>query len=100
VVDHIKRMDEASMDYPIIMTPDGQILDGYHRILKALYTGNVELEAYKLDEFPAKGEVVSIPHVKHEAGLTVLKKFFQILYKNFEISTKASVAKINHPSNK
>lgn len=47
--DNIKRMREADLDYPILMTSKHQIIDGYHRFLKAIKKGDKEIKAYILE---------------------------------------------------
>jgi hypothetical protein len=34
-IDHYDRALEADLSYPLILSPEGQILDGNHRLLKA-----------------------------------------------------------------
>ena len=36
VVDHVRMIEEADMSYPIILGFDGRVMDGMHRIAKAL----------------------------------------------------------------
>ena len=35
-VDHIKRVNKAKLKYPIILDDQGRIMDGYHRVAKAI----------------------------------------------------------------
>lgn len=46
VVDHIKRIQEADLAAPIILSADGKLLDGFHRVAKAYYL--------EIDTLPAK----------------------------------------------
>lgn len=39
IMDHSDRVDKADLTYPIIVTPDGCIADGVHRLVKCLWTG-------------------------------------------------------------
>ena len=51
-LDHIRRVSTANLDKPIILGPGGVILDGRHRITKALLLDVRELPGYKLDRLP------------------------------------------------
>jgi hypothetical protein len=39
VVDHAQLMDAADLSFPVILAADGRIMDGMHRIAKALMLG-------------------------------------------------------------
>ena len=47
--DNIQRMKEADLSYPIFMTSKFQIIDGYHRFLKAVQENNTYIKAYIFD---------------------------------------------------
>jgi len=38
-IEHIKRVKDCDLVHPIILSPDGRIMDGVHRICKALIEG-------------------------------------------------------------
>ena len=46
VVDHIKRIQDADLTCPIILSAEGKLLDGFHRVAKAYQLG--------IDVLPAK----------------------------------------------
>lgn len=48
----VKRMQEADLNYPIIQAPDGWIMDGYHRIAKAILEGHTTIKAVRLPVLP------------------------------------------------
>ncbi len=48
VVDHARRMDEADLALPIILASDGQVLDGMHRVAKAVLLGRATVLARRL----------------------------------------------------
>ncbi|MEF3309978.1 GNAT family N-acetyltransferase [Paenibacillus sp. GYB004] len=52
VAKHCKRIVEADMSYPIIVTADGLLVDGGHRLAKALLNGQTEIDAVFLDALP------------------------------------------------
>ena len=49
---HYKRITEADLSKPIILRSDGYIMDGWHRIIKALYKGEKILPAKKFINDP------------------------------------------------
>lgn len=52
ILDHSRRVEEADLAYPIILTPDGHIADGYHRVIKAYRLGHPDIMAVRLHEMP------------------------------------------------
>lgn len=48
---HIKHVNEASLDYSIILDSKGCILDGRHRICKALMLGHKKIKAVRMKEY-------------------------------------------------
>ena len=64
---HARDIYDADLTYPIILSPTGEVLDGWHRICKAFLLGLAELDAVQLTTLPAyrwrvlpTGEEVSI----------------------------------------
>ncbi len=49
---HSKRIDKCSLDHPIIQAPSGWILDGWHRICKAILNGDETIKAKRLKFLP------------------------------------------------
>src|SRR5690242_11429112 len=43
VVDHAQRIADADLTVPVILASDGQVLDGMHRIAKALLRGRTSI---------------------------------------------------------
>ena len=52
MVMHMKTVNDADLNYPIILDEDGEIMDGRHRIMKALLTGAETIKAVRFDENP------------------------------------------------
>lgn len=52
-----KRVQECSLDYPIILDDYGQIADGYHRLCKAILEGKETIKAIRLLEMPAPDRI-------------------------------------------
>ena len=48
-VQHMKSVMEADLDYPIILNEDGCIIDGRHRLCKALYLGEKTIKARRFN---------------------------------------------------
>jgi hypothetical protein len=43
VVEHFGLMAEVDLSYPIILGPDGRVMDGMHRIARALLEGREKI---------------------------------------------------------
>lgn len=54
-VAHCKRTNEADLSFPIILSPCNFILDGKHRLAKALITGQETIKAVRFKELPDCG---------------------------------------------
>jgi hypothetical protein len=50
IVDHIRLVTEVDMSYPIILGHDGRVMDGMHRIARALLDGRHEIAAVRFPE--------------------------------------------------
>jgi hypothetical protein len=49
---HAKRIYEADLSYPIILNADGALMDGGHRIAKALLLGMTSISAVRFEQMP------------------------------------------------
>jgi hypothetical protein len=68
IAEHARDIYECDLSYPIILSPTGEVLDGWHRICKAYVQGVAELDAVQLTTMPTyrwrvliTGEEVLIP---------------------------------------
>lgn len=52
VVDHVRLMHEVDVSYPIILGPDYRVMDGMHRVARALLDGRSSIKAVQFDETP------------------------------------------------
>ena len=52
-----RRVQETSLEYPIILDDFGQIADGYHRLCKAILEGRKTIKAIRLEEMPAPDRI-------------------------------------------
>lgn len=53
----LKRVMDANLDYPIIQAPDGEIIDGWHRIVRAIWDGKTTIKAVRLPVMPEPNRV-------------------------------------------
>ncbi|MBN1971354.1 MAG: hypothetical protein JXR48_17805 [Candidatus Delongbacteria bacterium] len=61
IFDHMKLVEECSLDYPIILSTEGIIMDGMHRVGKA-YLQNIQtIKAVKFDYTPKPDFVNVLP---------------------------------------
>lgn len=49
---HVKRVESTSLEYPIIFDNEGQLADGYHRVIRAILSGETTIKAYRLPSMP------------------------------------------------
>ena len=49
---HIEAVNTADLSYPIILDEDGDIMDGRHRLMKALLNGDKTIKAVRFDNNP------------------------------------------------
>lgn len=52
VADHAKLIDETDLSYPIILSSDGRVMDGMHRVAKACMLGLVTVSAVQFEVDP------------------------------------------------
>ena len=53
IVDHARLMLECDLTFPIILSSDGRVMDGMHRVCRALLQGLSEIEAVRFIDDPA-----------------------------------------------
>jgi len=53
MVMHMRAVNEADLTKPIILDEDGELMDGRHRIMKAILTGEKTIKAVRFDENPS-----------------------------------------------
>jgi hypothetical protein len=52
VVEHARLMQECDLAYPVILSSDGRVMDGMHRICRALQEGRSEIEVVRFTADP------------------------------------------------
>jgi len=57
MVSHMKAVNEADLNYPIILDEDGDIMDGRHRVMKAMLQGHETILAVRFDKNPRPCQV-------------------------------------------
>ena len=55
---HVKRCNETDPKNPVIMDEDGFIMDGWHRVVRALVEGKPTIKAVRFDSTPTCDYVV------------------------------------------
>jgi hypothetical protein len=59
---HVRLIEEADLSYPIILSASGAVMDGMHRVAKAMREGRSRIEAVQFDEDPEPDHVGLGPH--------------------------------------
>ncbi|HEX4824185.1 MAG TPA: hypothetical protein VFV19_07710 [Candidatus Polarisedimenticolaceae bacterium] len=52
MVEHVRLIDEADLSFPIILAATGEVMDGRHRVAKALLLNRTEIEAVQFEQDP------------------------------------------------
>lgn len=51
ILEHSKLIDEADLTYPIILCNKGRVMDGMHRICKAVKIGRTHIKAFQFKNY-------------------------------------------------
>ena len=57
LIAHMKAVEAADLSYPIILGEDGELMDGRHRLMKAIMLGHTTIKAVRFDENPSPDRV-------------------------------------------
>ena len=57
MVMHMKAVNDADLSFPIILDEDGELMDGRHRIMKAMLLGHPSVLAVRFDSNPQPDKV-------------------------------------------
>jgi len=52
MVMHMKAVNDADLDKPIILDEDGELMDGRHRLMRAMLNGDATIKAVRFEENP------------------------------------------------
>jgi len=61
VARHCQRINAASFEHPIILNDDGTLMDGGHRLCKALVEGRATINAVRFPSMPPADEIHDLP---------------------------------------
>lgn len=53
MVMHMRAVNAADIDKPIILDEDGELMDGRHRLMKAMLLGDKSIKVVRFDENPS-----------------------------------------------
>jgi hypothetical protein len=57
VVGHARLMLDCDLAFPVILSSDGRVMDGMHRVCKALLEGRSEIEAVRFVDDPVPDHI-------------------------------------------
>jgi hypothetical protein len=57
VAEHARLINDCDLTYPIILSSDGRVMDGMHRVLKALMQGESHVRAVRFTSDPEPDHV-------------------------------------------
>jgi len=52
IVEHVQLIDTADLSFPIIFSSEGRVMDGMHRVIKALLAGHTTIDAVRFTTDP------------------------------------------------
>ena len=52
ILEHLRLIEEADLSFPIILDADGRLMDGMHRVCKAIRRGDTHIQAVQFDATP------------------------------------------------
>jgi hypothetical protein len=52
LANHMRLVEETSLEHPIVLSSDGRVMDGMHRVVKALVQGLESIEAVRFTVDP------------------------------------------------
>jgi len=52
IVEHMRLIEQTDLSHPIILSSDGRVMDGMHRVAKALLEGQKTIEAVQFNQDP------------------------------------------------
>lgn len=56
---HCNRMNNTDLKYPVLLTPDGYICDGWHRLAKATLEGKETIKAKRFKVMPEEDGILN-----------------------------------------
>jgi len=62
--DHLERMEAANTDWPLILSAEGEVMDGRHRLAKALVEGYPQIRVQRFVRTPTPSDVLQCESVE------------------------------------
>jgi hypothetical protein len=59
-VSHVQRIQAADLSVPIMLSADGHVMDGIHRVATAWLLGHMEIHAVQFPQDPEPDQIVGI----------------------------------------
>ncbi|CAB1277085.1 hypothetical protein [Candidatus Nitrosacidococcus tergens] len=59
IANHMRLVQEADLTYPIILCPNKRVMDGMHRVVKALLEGHTHIYGYFLPTLPNPDYIIT-----------------------------------------
>jgi hypothetical protein len=53
IAEHVRLIQEVDVEYPIILGPENRVMDGMHRVVRALLEGRPTIRAVQFSDLPA-----------------------------------------------
>jgi hypothetical protein len=57
LIEHVALIEAADLSYPIILSAAGEVMDGMHRIVRAVLRGDADITAVQFEEDPEPDHV-------------------------------------------
>jgi hypothetical protein len=57
MLEHVRLIEEADLAFPIILSANGAVMDGMHRVAKAVLQGRTEVDAVQFEKDPEPDHV-------------------------------------------
>lgn len=64
---HLARVRQASLEYPVLISPEGLLIDGYHRFVKAYLSGEETIRFKQFAKMPAADRIENRNGISVEA---------------------------------
>jgi hypothetical protein len=61
MIEHLKLIEDADLSFPIILSANGSVMDGRHRIAKAAMLGLAAIDAVRFSEDPSPDYIGRAP---------------------------------------
>lgn len=58
LIEYFKLVEDADLNYPIILCPEGRIMDGVHRVAKAKMLNLLHISALKFELMPTADFII------------------------------------------